>query len=116
MLLDRPCSDHPPATTALESSFVKRDQIRKVSSVIINRRTFNLSTLAASATFLADAAEAKPRSETTYGLISQFITRPEHRDELVSILAAATKEMPGCLSYVIAFDAARDDAIWVTEV
>lgn len=51
-----------------------------------------------------------------YGLISQLVTRPEHRGELISILGAATKEMPGCLSYVIAFDAARDDAIWVTEV
>ena len=84
--------------------------------MIIDWRTFNLGALAASGTFLADAAEAETRSETMYGLISQLITRPEHRDELVAILAAATKEMPGCLSYVIALDAARDDAIWITQV
>ena len=51
-----------------------------------------------------------------HGLISQLMTRPDHRDELVRILAAATRDMPGCLSYVIALDAARDDAIWITEV
>ena len=51
-----------------------------------------------------------------YGLISQLMAKPEHRDELVRILAENTKGMPGCLSYVIALDATRDDAIWITEV
>jgi quinol monooxygenase YgiN len=51
-----------------------------------------------------------------YGLISQLLTTPEKREELVGILAAATTGMPGCLSYVVALDATRDDAIWVTEV
>ena len=51
-----------------------------------------------------------------YGLISQLLTRPESREELVQILASATKGMPGCLSYVISLDAVRDDAIWITEV
>jgi quinol monooxygenase YgiN len=51
-----------------------------------------------------------------YGLISQLTTKPEQRDELVQILADATKRMSGCLSYVIALDAVRDDAIWITEV
>ncbi len=51
-----------------------------------------------------------------FGLISQFMTKPEQRDELAEILAAATQDMPGCLSYVIARDAARDDTLWVTEV
>ena len=51
-----------------------------------------------------------------YGLISQLMTKPEHRDQLVQILAAATGEMAGCLSYVISLDATRDDAIWVTEI
>lgn len=51
-----------------------------------------------------------------YGLIRQFVTFPEKRDELVQILAAGTKDMPGCLSYVIAEDASRDDTVWVTEV
>ncbi|WP_428376101.1 putative quinol monooxygenase [Lichenicoccus sp.] len=51
-----------------------------------------------------------------YGLISQLMAKPEQRDELVQTLAAATKDMPGCVSYVIALDASRDDAVWITEV
>jgi quinol monooxygenase YgiN len=51
-----------------------------------------------------------------YGLISQLVTLPEKRDELVQILAEGTQGMPGCLSYIIAKDVSRDDAVWVTEV
>ena len=51
-----------------------------------------------------------------YGLISQILARPESRDDLIEALAAGSRNMPGCLSYVIAKDGARDDAIWVTEV
>lgn len=51
-----------------------------------------------------------------YGLISQFIAHPDKRDELIEVLAGGTKAMPGCLSYIIAKDAARGDAIWITEV
>ena len=51
-----------------------------------------------------------------YGLISQILALPDKREELVRILAEATRHMPGCLSYVIANDASRADAIWVTEV
>nr|WP_321983379.1 putative quinol monooxygenase [uncultured Lichenicoccus sp.] len=51
-----------------------------------------------------------------YGLISQLMTKPDDRNELVEILASATSDMPGCLSYVIALDATRDGTIWVTEV
>ena len=50
------------------------------------------------------------------GLISQFVTRLDQRDELIDILVSGTKAMPGRLSYVIAEDAARADAVWVTEV
>jgi quinol monooxygenase YgiN len=82
----------------------------------IDRRTFTLGTLATSASLLTNSATAAPGTETMYGLISQMMTKPENRDELIQILAAATKEMPGCLSYIIAADATRDDAIWVTEV
>ncbi len=40
-----------------------------------------------------------------YGLISQLTMNSEHRDELIQILAAATKDMSGCLNYIIALDA-----------
>ena len=81
--------------------------------MIIDRRTFNGGLLATSVVLLTGVAEA--RSGTMYGLISQVTTRPEHRDELVRILVAATGNMPGCLGYVIALDAGRDDAVWITE-
>ncbi len=79
----------------------------------IDRRTVTLGILVTPVVLLTDAVEA--RSGTMYGLISQLMTKPEHRDELVRILASATANMPGCLGYVIALDAARDDAVWITE-
>jgi quinol monooxygenase YgiN len=51
-----------------------------------------------------------------YGLISQLLTRPESRDDLIQALSGGSKSMPGCLSYVVAKDGAREDAVWVTEV
>ena len=51
-----------------------------------------------------------------YGLISQFIAASGKRDELVAVLLAGTKSMPGCLSYVVSNDNENDDALWITEV
>jgi len=38
------------------------------------------------------------------------------RDALASTLIDGTAGMPGCLSYIIAADAADADSLWVTEV
>ena len=38
------------------------------------------------------------------------------RDELVDILRKGTASMPGCQSYVIAYDSNNPNAIWITEV
>ncbi len=51
-----------------------------------------------------------------FGLITQFKTVPNQRDALIVILTAGTSGMPGCLSYVVAKDAAEADAVWITEV
>jgi quinol monooxygenase YgiN len=51
-----------------------------------------------------------------YGLIGKILATSGQRDTLTAILAHGTMDMPGCLSYVIAHDAAHPDAIWVTEV
>jgi quinol monooxygenase YgiN len=67
--------------------------------------------IAASAIPVA-AQDARPR----HGLIGQMLSQPGKRDELVAILTDATGAMPGCLSYVVALDAANPDAIWITEV
>ena len=51
-----------------------------------------------------------------YGLIGQMKAAPGKRAELAAILLEGTQAMPGCLSYIIAEDAADDDALWITEV
>lgn len=51
-----------------------------------------------------------------YGLIGKIQVVPGQRDALIAILLQGTSGMPGCLSYVVAQDAADADAIWVTEV
>ena len=51
-----------------------------------------------------------------FGLIGKMTAAAGRRDALIEILLQGTRDMPGCLSYVIAKDTAEDDAIWVTEV
>jgi quinol monooxygenase YgiN len=51
-----------------------------------------------------------------FGLIGKMRAKPGERDTLLGLLLGSTKEMPGCLSYVVAKDPADADAIWVTEV
>jgi quinol monooxygenase YgiN len=51
-----------------------------------------------------------------YGLIGKMSATPGQRDALASILLEGTGAMPGCLSYIIATDAADPDALWITEV
>jgi quinol monooxygenase YgiN len=51
-----------------------------------------------------------------YGLIGQIKVAQGKRDELIAILVDGLKDMPGCLSYVVARDPNDDDAVWVTEV
>ena len=51
-----------------------------------------------------------------FGVINKFIATEGKRDELIAILLAGTKNMPGCLSYVISKDGTNDDMIWIHEV
>ncbi len=51
-----------------------------------------------------------------YGLIGKMLAKPGQRDALIEAMLAGTREMPGCLSYVVATDPADADAIWITEV
>ena len=41
---------------------------------------------------------------------------PRKGDEMIQILKESAADMPGCLSYVVAKDAAEENIIWVTEV
>jgi quinol monooxygenase YgiN len=51
-----------------------------------------------------------------HGLIGKITAVPGQRDALIDILLEGTREMPGCLSYIIARDTEQHDALWVTEV
>ena len=51
-----------------------------------------------------------------YGLIGKIRVLPGQRDALVAILLDGVSGMSGCLSYVVARDAADADAVWITEV
>ncbi|MGI9204457.1 MAG: putative quinol monooxygenase [Woeseiaceae bacterium] len=53
---------------------------------------------------------------TLYGLIGKMEIVPGHRDELIEILVDGLKDMPGCLSYIVARDPEDPNGVWVTEV
>jgi len=83
----------------------------------ISRRTA-LGALTALATAApAGAAESGPPAAAggMYGVIGKMRVQPGQRDALIAILAEGTKEMPGCLAYMIAKDKADPDALWITE-
>jgi len=50
-----------------------------------------------------------------YGLIGKMLAAPGQRDALIAILLESVGNMPGCLSYIVAADAADPNAIWITE-
>jgi len=51
-----------------------------------------------------------------YGLIGKMSAVPGQRDALIAILLEGTGGMPGCLSYIVAKDAADENGIWISEV
>lgn len=51
-----------------------------------------------------------------FGLITRIRAKQGSRDALASILIKGSASVPGCLSYVVAADAADRDALWITEV
>jgi quinol monooxygenase YgiN len=50
-----------------------------------------------------------------YGLIVKMTILPGRRDELLALLAACSRDLPGCQTYLIAKDVADADVLWVTE-
>lgn len=50
-----------------------------------------------------------------YGRIAKLTVVPGKRDEMIGILKESAADMPGCLSYVVAKDAADENIIWITE-
>jgi quinol monooxygenase YgiN len=74
------------------------------------------STVIAVAPGFAGARGANEMSAPFYGLIAKLVAVPGKRDALIAILMEGTREMPGCLSYVLAKDATDENTIWVTEI
>jgi len=82
---------------------------------MIGRRTFIGRGLAI-AVLGAARGDAMMLEQPMYGLIGKIVAAAGRRDALLGILLEGTAAMPGCLSYVVARDAADENAIWVTEV
>ena len=51
-----------------------------------------------------------------WGMIAKISLLPGERDEMIAILKESAADMHGCLSYIVAKDAADENTIWVTEV
>jgi quinol monooxygenase YgiN len=51
-----------------------------------------------------------------HGIIGKLIAADNKRDELIEILIAGSKDMPGCLSYVVAKDGTDENALWISEI
>ena len=51
-----------------------------------------------------------------FGLIGKITAESGRRAELAAYLHDGSRDLPGCLSYVVALDSQDPDLIWVTEV
>ena len=80
------------------------------------RRTILTALAAVSLTACATPPPSTREPNTMYGIIGKMNAKPGQRDALAAILLHATGNMPGCLNYIIANDAADPDALWITEV
>jgi quinol monooxygenase YgiN len=78
----------------------------------IRRREIIVGAASIACSGIASAAE----DNKMFGLIGMITVVAGQQDALINILLESTANMPGCLSYVIAKDAADQNAIWITEV
>jgi quinol monooxygenase YgiN len=81
----------------------------------IGRRTF-LQCLTAAAAAVGPGLASLQGARVMYGLIAKLTAVPGKRDELIVILEKGTKDMPGCLSYILAKDSVDENILWVTEI
>lgn len=90
-----------------------------------NRRELGLIGAAAAAGLAGGPAEAWPGgggrdgggdASSPHGVVSQIIAASGRRNALAAVLLEGARNMPGCRAYLVAADAAHEDAIWITEV
>lgn len=82
--------------------------------MLAGRRIFMGGALAATA-LAGLPGHAETRETGMYGLIGKFISADGKRDELIGYLLEGLRDMPGCLSYIVASDPADAHTIWITE-
>ena len=52
-----------------------------------------------------------------YGLIVKLTSAPGRRRDLITLMGGQDSyTIPGCLSFIVAEDAADEDVLWITEV
>jgi quinol monooxygenase YgiN len=76
---------------------------------------FLISAVALAAPGISLAAKQKG-ARAMYGLIAKITSTAGQRAELVAILGEGTRNMPGCVSYVISEDVNEENSVWVTEI
>jgi quinol monooxygenase YgiN len=79
----------------------------------MDRRTF-VEQLAA--VMLTSVLACSQEASGMWGMIAKITLVPGKRAEMIAILKESAADMQGCLSYIVAKDAADKNAIWVTEV
>jgi quinol monooxygenase YgiN len=81
----------------------------------IDRREFlKYATVATTMTVMP--VVSGPRGEKNmWGMIAKITTTPGKRDEMIRVLQESAANIPGCLSYIVAKDAADESVLWVTE-
>ncbi|HKS80714.1 MAG TPA: antibiotic biosynthesis monooxygenase [Candidatus Acidoferrales bacterium] len=82
--------------------------------------TFGAVTMSAAAWARGTAGFARlvgsQEEKAMWGMIVKVTTVTGKRDEMIGVLKGSAANMPGCLSYVVAKDAADENILWVTEV
>ena len=80
----------------------------------MNRREFALGASWTAIAALQGCNQLGGKSKM-YGIIGKMVANEGKRDQLIAILLEGTKQMPGCLSYIISEDSADPNALWITE-
>ena len=50
-----------------------------------------------------------------YGMIAKMTAVAGRREQLITLLGEGTRNMPGCLAYIISRDLHDENTVWVTE-
>lgn len=84
----------------------------------LGRREFTVAMMATVGGCALPARDDQPHTGAPHmhGLIGKMIAAPGQREALIAVLLEGIKEMPGCLSYIVARDMKDENAIWITEV